>query len=916
MKKQFLSILLVVTTIFTLNTQVALALDKTELSIGDIKYISESQVEVPVIIENNCGIKGVSFDVQYGGSTAYSAQYEGVSNGVLFSDCEVEMHKETQENVTGSMMNGRIELYDSEHLYNANGVLCKLVFDVMKEAYDSDPEQDLLIFFSNAKIIDGQHNEVSVNFKEQAYKIHNKFNVSFNTNGGEKVSDIEYSYGDKITMIPTREEYDFVGWYKDELLTDEWNENDIVNDNITLYAKWIPKTQVISKAEAYIYDEKCTVNFTVCSKEATRNNTVIVQVNGENGQVAALKTQAFDTIDGELSELTVEIPLDELKCELGDNPTVDLMVWNPLSKGNNVAKMKSTFADEAYRISFNENYMGGRTTEKYIGKSSTDYILPDSKRTGYTFDCWTTSDGAKWESGTSFSKDNTLYAKYIQNEYKVDFIGVNGEKSTQMTTYNGILNEPEYSLDNYSLDGWYTKAGVKWDFSNNLVTDNMDLYLRSNASNMTVTYNTTAEASQIENSIIKYGDKIVPPEQPTREGCTFDGWYADSEYKSKFDFDNSRIYCDTTIYAKWLCNIIFDANEGTEVPSQIITAGGTVIAPTTTRENYLLVGWYDENGNKWIFDGENGATTAMKSTKLTARWVYMEYTVNFNANGGSSSMLSKKVRYKENYGTLPTANKDYNDFLGWYTAVDGGEKVSETTILNQTNDITVYAHWKLKDISGWTVASSVPTGAQTVETKYGYRLYTSRDSQSSLAGWTHYNTTSYWGPYGGWSDWQRGNPGESDSRQREWKQGSEWIDTSYNLHEYHYYCWEKKKGYCYTTNSAAGGSAHLNEIWIDYTLPWKKSSGGMDWYGPGPSTYYGTNLYFKADGKAGGLSPFERDRWISQGYTNYFDLWRYRDRSLIYTYHFYQDGESSSYPSAPGGCTIGNIVQYVRYRNK
>ena len=90
----------------------------------------------------------------------------------------------------------------------------------------------------------------------------------------------------------------------------------------------------------------------------------------------------------------------------------------------------------------------------------------------------------------------------------------------------------------------------------------------------------------------------------------------------------------------------------------------------------------------------------------------------------------------------------------------------------------------------------------------------------------------------------------------------------------------------------------------------------MDWYGPGPSTYYGTNLYVKADGKAGGLSPFERDRWISQGYTNYFDLWRYRDRSLIYTYHFYQDGESSSYPSAPGGCTIENIVQYVRYRNK
>ena len=48
-----------------------------------------------------------------------------------------------------------------------------------------------------------------------------------------------------------------------------------------------------------------------------------------------------------------------------------------------------------------------------------------------------------------------------------------------------------------------------------------------------------------------YGELLKKPENPTREGYVFDGWYTDSEYEEKFDF-NSAITKVVQLYAKWI----------------------------------------------------------------------------------------------------------------------------------------------------------------------------------------------------------------------------------------------------------------------------------------------------------------------------------------------------------------------------
>ena len=82
-------------------------------------------------------------------------------------------------------------------------------------------------------------------------------------------------------------------------------------------------------------------------------------------------------------------------------------------------------------------------------------------------------------------------------------------------------------------------------------------------------------------------------------------------------------------------------------------------------------------------------------------------TVTFNKNGGDTVTTNTKT-YTEigPIGELPTATKANTEFLGWFTAATGGERVLTTTEVN--NDITYYAHY--------TTATTVCRPATTLHT--------------------------------------------------------------------------------------------------------------------------------------------------------------------------------------------------------
>lgn len=69
------------------------------------------------------------------------------------------------------------------------------------------------------------------------------------------------------------------------------------------------------------------------------------------------------------------------------------------------------------------------------------------------------------------------------------------------------------------------------------------------------------------------------------------------------------------------------------------------------------------------------------------------YTVTFNANGGDVSTASKIVSNGEIYGELPKPNRSGYSFDGWFTSNIGGENITSTTTVTQTQNHTLYAHW-------------------------------------------------------------------------------------------------------------------------------------------------------------------------------------------------------------------------------
>ena len=75
-----------------------------------------------------------------------------------------------------------------------------------------------------------------------------------------------------------------------------------------------------------------------------------------------------------------------------------------------------------------------------------------------------------------------------------------------------------------------------------------------------------------------------------------------------------------------------------------------------------------------------------------AVWEANKYTVTYNAtrNGGAGD-TQKTITYGTKLGALPTATKKYYVFDGWYTASNGGTKVTENFIV--TGNMTLYAQY-------------------------------------------------------------------------------------------------------------------------------------------------------------------------------------------------------------------------------
>ena len=67
--------------------------------------------------------------------------------------------------------------------------------------------------------------------------------------------------------------------------------------------------------------------------------------------------------------------------------------------------------------------------------------------------------------------------------------------------------------------------------------------------------------------------------------------------------------------------------------------------------------------------------------------------LTFDANGGTVADAPETAYYLDTYGTLPTPQRSWWQFEGWYTEKEGGEQITAKSKVTNPDAHTLYAHW-------------------------------------------------------------------------------------------------------------------------------------------------------------------------------------------------------------------------------
>lgn len=257
----------------------------------------------------------------------------------------------------------------------------------------------------------------------------------------------------------------------------------------------------------------------------------------------------------------------------------------------------------------------------------------------------------------------------------------------------GKFTEPAApSKENHTFAGWYN-GDEKFDFDADTTNapNVLNLVAKWDINQYTVQF--VSEHGSFADQTIEYGklidtDKLTIPEV---EGYTFDGWYADNTYSTKFDF-TKPIKSNTKVYAKWTAKdyeVSFVTEHGNAPTSQNVPYNGTANDPgTLTEEGYTFIGWYTDD----TYDTEFDFTQPIKSnTPVYAKWTAKNYEVSFITEHGKTP-TSQNVPYNEPATDPGELTAEGYTFIGWYIDHTCTKEFNFSTPI--TGDTKVYAKWE------------------------------------------------------------------------------------------------------------------------------------------------------------------------------------------------------------------------------
>lgn len=297
--------------------------------------------------------------------------------------------------------------------------------------------------------------------------------------------------------------------------------------------------------------------------------------------------------------------------------------------------------------------------------------------------------------------DNSIYASYTSETSAIihSMISHDPNFSYNESYKPGILRRKYTETENtfsapaapaktgYTFSAWKTSSGKTFDYANAV---SGETYLATYTPNKyTITYNANGGSVSPSSASVTYDSTCPTAPTPTRGGYTFTGW-SGGTYSGTY-----KTAGNTTVIAGWspiTYNITYTLNGGTASnPKTYTVETPTFTLNNPTRTGYTFTGW---TGTK-ITTPTTSVTISKGSTTgnraYTANWSANQYTIKFNANGGTASTTEKKATYDQTIGTLPTAVKTGYTFTGWI--VNGSVITSSSKNLAASGTVNASANY-------------------------------------------------------------------------------------------------------------------------------------------------------------------------------------------------------------------------------
>ena len=269
-------------------------------------------------------------------------------------------------------------------------------------------------------------------------------------------------------------------------------------------------------------------------------------------------------------------------------------------------------------------------------------------------------------------------------------------------------------------------------------------------------YNLDGGTGSITDSTFKVGDKVtISSTVPVKAGYKFLGWSTKkSDSSASYKAGDSVTLNDAydgkvTLYAVWqgkTYTVKYDSNGGTGTISNSSYKVGEskkLTKNTFTKEGYTFIGWNtNKNASAALYTDEQVVSDlgqTGETVTLYAIWKANTYTVKYDGNGGTGSMVTVTYSYGESKKlTKNTFTKDGYTFIGWNTNKNASAALytdeQEVSNLSKENDgvITLYAIWKVKKYDVSVVVQNGTVDAankQVVEKQNGVFNLTPSDSK-------------------------------------------------------------------------------------------------------------------------------------------------------------------------------------------